>query len=206
MSANLENSAVATGLEKVSFHSSPKERQCQKIFILPYNCTHFPCYEGYAQNPSNQASEVCELRTYIWTDWVEVVVEEPEIKLLTFIGSWRKQGSSRKASASLTMLNSLTVWNTTNWKILKEMGLPNNLICFLKNLYAGQKKPVRIRYGTTDWFKIEKGVRQDYILSPCLFNLYAECISEMPGWMNHKPESRLLGQISTTSDMQMIPL
>ena len=69
MSANLENSEVATGLEKVNSHSSPIERQCQKIFILLYNCTHFPCYEGYAQNTSNQASEVCESRTYICTDW-----------------------------------------------------------------------------------------------------------------------------------------
>ena len=70
----------------------------------------------------------------------------------------------QKNSASLTMLNSLTVWNTTHWKILKEMGLPDHLICFLKNLYAGQEATVRIRSVTTDWFKIEEGVRQDYTL------------------------------------------
>ena len=98
------------------------------------------------------------MRTYIWTDWVEVVVEEPEIKLLTFIGSWRKQGSSRKASASWTMLNSLTVWNTTNWKTLKEMGIPDHLACLLRTLYVGQEATVRTLYETTDWFKIEKGV------------------------------------------------
>ena len=65
----------------------------------------------------------------------------------------------QKNCASLTTLNSLTVWNTTHWKILKEMGLPDHRICFLENLYAGQEATVRIRSVTTDWFKIEKGVR-----------------------------------------------
>ena len=174
MSANLENSAVATGLEKVSFHSSPKERQCQKIFILPYNCTHFPCYEGYAQKPSNQASEVCELRTYIWTDWVEVVVEEPEIKLPTSIGSLKKQKNSRKTFTSALLTTPVFVWITTNWKILKEMGIPGHVTCLLRNLYVGQETTVRNLHGTTDWFKIEKGVRQSCILSSCSFNLYAK--------------------------------
>jgi len=68
----------------------------------------------------------------------------------------------------------LTVWITTNWKILKEMGIPDHLTCLLRNLYADQKATVRAGCGTTDWFQIGKGVRQGYILSPCLFNLYAE--------------------------------
>ena len=63
MSANLKNSAVATGLEKVSFHSNPKEEQCERMFKLPYNYAHFTCQQSYAQNPSNQSSTVCELRT-----------------------------------------------------------------------------------------------------------------------------------------------
>ena len=85
--------------------------------------------------------------------------EELEIKLPTFIGSWRKQGSSRETStsASLTMLKSLTVWITTNWKILQEMGIPDHLICLLRNLYAGQEATVKTRDGTMDWFKIGKG-------------------------------------------------
>jgi len=62
------------------------------------------------------------------------------------------------------------------WKILKEMGIPDHLTCLLRNLYAGQEATVRTGHGTTDWFQIEKGVRQGYILSPCLFNLYAEHI------------------------------
>ena len=62
------------------------------------------------------------------------------------------------------------------WKILQEMGIPDHLTCLLRNLYAGQEATVRTGHGTTDWFQIGKGVRQDYILSPCLFNLYAEYI------------------------------
>ena len=86
--------------------------------------------------------------------------EEPEVKLPTFIGSWRKQENSRKTStsASLTMLNPLTVWITTLWKILKEKRISYHLTCTLRNLYASQEATVRTEYGTTDWFKIEKGI------------------------------------------------
>ena len=70
----------------------------------------------------------------------------------------------------------LTVWITTNWKILKEMGISDNLTCLLRNLYADQEARVRTGHGTTDWFQTGKGVHQGSILSPCLFNLYAEYI------------------------------
>ena len=85
------------------------------------------------------------------------------------------------------------------------MGIPDHLTCLLRNLYAGQEATVRTGYGTRDWFQIGKGVRQGCILSPGLFNLYAEYIMQTAGWINHKLESRLLGEI-TTLDMQMIPL
>ena len=92
------------------------------------------------------------------------------------------------------------------WKILKEMGMPDHLTCILRNLYAGQEATVSTGHGTTDWFQVGKGVCQGCILSPCLFNLYTEYTScEMLDWMNHKRESRLLGEISVTSDTQMIP-
>ena len=81
-------------------------------------------------------------------------------------------------SASLTMLKPLTVWITTNWKILQEMGIPDHLTCFLKNLYARQEATIRTRHGTTDWFKIGEGVHQSCILSPCLFNLYTGYIMQ----------------------------
>ena len=91
------------------------------------------------------------------------------------------------------------------WIILKEMGIADHLICLLRNLYAGQEAPVRTGHGTTDWFQIEKGVHQGCTLSPCLFNIYAEYIMRNAGWKKHKLESRLLGEISITSDMQMTP-
>ena len=67
------------------------------------------------------------------------------------------------------------------WKILREMGIPDHLTCLLRNLYAGQEATVRTGHGTTDWFQIGKGVCQGYILSPCLFNLYAEYIMRNAG-------------------------
>ena len=72
------------------------------------------------------------------------------------------------------MLKVLTMWITTNWKIVKEMGIPDHLTCLLRNLYAGQEATVRTRHWTMDWFQIRKGVHQGCILSPCLSNLYAE--------------------------------
>ena len=100
----------------------------------------------------------------------------------------------------------LTVWITTNWKILKVMGITDHLTCLLRNLYADQEATVRTGHGTNDQFQIGKGVLQGYILSPCLFNLYAEYIMQNVGWMKYKPESRLPGEILITSDMQMTPL
>ena len=102
--------------------------------------------------------------------------EEPEIKLPTFAGSKRKQGNSRKISTSVSATTStpLTVDHHKLWKALKEMGIQDHLTCLLRNLCVGQTASVRTLCGTTDSFKIEKGVRQGCILSPCLFNFYAE--------------------------------
>ena len=111
--------------------------------------------------------------------------EEPEIKLSTPTGSSKKQASSRKTSISalLTMPNKGfdCVDHNKLWKILKEMEIPDNLTCLLRNLYAGQEATVGTGYGTIDWFQIEKGVCQGCILSPCLFNLYAEYIMRNAG-------------------------
>ena len=87
------------------------------------------------------------------------------------------------------------------WEILKE--IPDHLTCLLRNLYAGQEATVKTGHGTTDWFHIMKEVCQSCILSPCLFNLYAEYIMQNAGWMKHKLESRLPREISTTSDTKM---
>ena len=91
------------------------------------------------------------------------------------------------------------------WKILKEMGIPDHLTCLLGNLYTGQEATVRTGHGTIDYFQIGKGVRQGCTLSLCLFNLYAKYIVRNAVLEKHKLESRLSGEMSTTSDMQMTP-
>ena len=91
------------------------------------------------------------------------------------------------------------------WENLKEVGIPDHLTCLLRNLYAGQEATVRTGHRTTNWFQIGKGVRQGCILSPCLFNLNAEYIMKNTGLDEAQLESRLVGEISITSNMQMTP-
>ena len=107
--------------------------------------------------------------------------EEPEIKLSTLAESWKKKESSRETSISalLTMPKPLTVWTTINsGKFLKRWEYQT---CLLRNLYARHEATVRTGHGTIDWFQVEKGVHQGCILSPCLFNLYAEYIMRNTG-------------------------
>ena len=134
--------------------------------------------------------------------------EEPEIKLPTSVGSSKKQESSRKTSyyCSTGYAKAFDcVDHNKLWKILQEMEITNHLTCLLRNLYAGQEATVRTGHGTTDWFKIEKVVRQDCILSPCLFNLYAEYIMRNTGLDEAQAGIKIAGEISITSDMQMTP-
>ena len=108
--------------------------------------------------------------------------EESEIKLPTSLGSSKMQENLSKTSTSiLTAPKPLTMWITTSWKILKDMGISDHLNCLLRNLYAGQEATVRTGHGTMDWFQIRKGVHHGFILSPCLFNLYAEYIMQNAG-------------------------
>ena len=101
--------------------------------------------------------------------------EEPEIKLPTFAGSWRKQGRFQKHIYYFYFMDYIKAFDCVDhnklWKILKDMRVPDHLTCLLKNLYAGQEATVRIGHGTMDWFQIRKGVCQGCILSLCLFNL-----------------------------------
>ena len=103
-----------------------------------------------------------------------------------------KQGNFRKTS--LCFIDYAKAFDCVDhdklWKTLKEMGISDHLTCLMRNLYAGQEARVRTLYGTTDWFKIEKGVGQDCLLSPCLFNLYAEHIMKMLDWVSYKLGSR----------------
>ena len=109
--------------------------------------------------------------------------EEPEIKLPTSAGSWKKQREFQKNIyfCFIDYAKALTVWITTNCGNLQEMGIPDHLTCLLRNLCAGQEATVRTGHGTTDWFQFGKGVWQGCILSPCLFNLYAEHIMRNAG-------------------------
>ena len=91
------------------------------------------------------------------------------------------------------------------WKTVQEMGLPGDLTCLLRNPYASQEATARAGHGTTDWFQIGKGVHQGYILSPYLFNLYAEYIMRNAGVDEAQAGNRLLGEISITSNTQMTP-
>ena len=133
--------------------------------------------------------------------------EELEIKLPTSAGSWKKQESSRKTSISALWLCQ-SLWLCGSQQTVEnseKMGIPDHLICLLRNLYAAQDATVRPGHGTTDWFQTGKGVRQGCILSPCLFNLYAEYIMRNAGLDEAQLESRLPGEISITSDIQMTP-
>ena len=104
------------------------------------------------------------------------MAEEPEIKLPTFAGSWKKAREFQE-NICFCFIDYAKAFDCVDhnklWKILKEMGIPDHLTCLLRNLYARQEAAVRTGHGTTRWFQIGKGVRQGCILSPCLFNLYA---------------------------------
>ena len=132
-------------------------------------------------------------------------VEEPEIKLPTSSGSLKKQESSRKTSTSDYAKCFDCVDHKKLWKILQEIGIPDHLTCLLRSLYAAQEATVRTGHGTMDWFKIGKGVHQGCILSPCLFNFYAEYIMRNAGLEEAQSKPSLLGEISITLDMQTTP-
>ena len=127
------------------------------------------------------------------------------------VGSSKKQESSREKKNYFWFIDYGKAFDCVDhnklWKILQEMGIPDHLTCLLRNLYPSQEATVRTRHGTMDWFQTGKGIRQGCLLSPCLFSYMQSTSCEMPGWMKHKLESRLLGEISITLDMQMtLPL
>ena len=134
--------------------------------------------------------------------------EEPKIKLPTSAGSSKKQESSRKTSISalLTMPKPLTGWIPINCgKFLKEMVIPDHLTCLLRNLYAGQEATVRTGHETKDWFQIGKRVRQGCILSPCLFNFYAEYIMRNTGLKEIQAGIKIAGRNINNLRYEMTP-
>jgi len=167
MPANLENSAVTTGLEEVSFHSNPKERQCQR-------CSNYSTI-ALISHSSKVLLKILQARLQQYMN-----CEFPDVQ-----AAFKKGRGIRDQIANIRWIIEKTREFQENiyfcfidymdhnklWKILKEMGIPAYLTCLLRNLYAGQEATVRTGHGTTDWFQIGKGVRQGCILSPCLFNL-----------------------------------
>ena len=181
MPANLENSAVATGLEKVSFHSNSKEKHCQRMFKLLHNCTHLTiALISYTSKVMLKILQA-RLQQYVNHELPDVQARfRKEIKLPTSIRSSKKQESSRKLSTSATP-KPLTVWITTNCgKFFKRWEYQTTLPAFWETCM--QVKKQQLELDMEQRFQIGKGIRQDCILSPCLFNLYVEHIMQRKQW------------------------
>ena len=171
MPANLENSAVATGLEKVSFHPNAKECSNYRTIAL-------------ISHASNVMLKILQarLQQYVNCELPDVHAgfrkgRGTEIKLPTSVGSLKKAREFQK-NIYLCFIDYAKTYDCVDHnklsEILQEMGIPDHLTCLLRNLYAGQEATVRTEHETTDWFQIGKGVHQGCILPPCLFNLYIE--------------------------------
>ena len=182
MPANSKNSVLGTGLEKVNFHSNPKEKQCQRMHKLPNI--------ALISQDSKVMLKILQARLQQYMNR-----ELPDVQ-----AGFRKGRGTRDQIANIRWIIGKAkefqkniyfcfidyakafdcVDHSKLWKILKEMGIPDHF-CLLRNLYAGQEATVRTGHGTTDRFQIRKGVHQGCILSPCLFNLYAEYIMQRAG-------------------------
>ena len=142
MPANSENSAVATGLEKVSFHSNPKERQCQRMLKLLHNYTQLTCSKF-----SKPGFNSMWIENFQMFEMDLEKAKQPEIKLPTFIGSSKKQDQNNIYFCFIDYAKAFDcVDHNKLWKILKEMGIPDHLTLLLRNRYAGQEATVRTKY------------------------------------------------------------
>ena len=200
--ANLENSAVARGLEKVSFISIPKKSNAKE-------CSNYHT-TALISHASKAVLKILQARLQ-----QHVNQELPDVQAGFREGRgtrnqianicWIREKTSKLQKNTYCFTDYLEASDCVDhkkWKILKELGILDNLTFPLRNLGMGQEATVRTGHGTTDWFQTGKGVHQGHIMSYCVFNFYAEHIV----W-NTRLESRLPGEIPTTSaDMQMIPL
>ena len=189
MSANMENSPVATGLEKVSFIPIPKKGNTKE-------CSNYRTI-ALISHTSKVMLKILQARLQLYVNH-----ELPDVQ-----AGFRKGRGTRDQTSNIhwiikkarefqkniyfCCIDYANAFNCVDhnklWKILKKMGTLDHLTCLLRNLYAGQEPIVRTGHGTTDWFQIGKGVRQGSILSPCLFNLYAEYIMRNAGLEEIQP-------------------
>ena len=161
--SSLENSAAATGLEKVSFHSNPKERQCQRMLKLLHNYTHLTHWQSNAQNSPSQASTVSELNTSRCSSWIQKRQRNQKSNCQHQLDHQKAREFQKNIyfcffdyAKAFDCVDHHKLWKTLN----SEMGIPDHLTCLLRNLYAGQEATVRTRHGKMDWFQIRRGVQQ----------------------------------------------
>jgi len=170
---------------------------------LPLSCTHLTCLQSNAQNSPSQASTIYELPD-VQAGFRKGKGTRDQIANIRWIIE-----KVREFQKNICFIDYAKAFGCVDhnklWKILQEMEIPDHLTCLLRNLYAGQEATVRPGLGTTDWFQIGKGVRQGCILSLAYLTYMQSTSCEMPGYMKHKLESTLLGEISITSDMQVTP-
>ena len=169
MSANLENSTVATGLKKVSFHSNSKERQCQRMLKLLHNCTHLTPQQSNVQNTPSQVSTMNHEFPDVQAGFRKGRGTTHQIASIHWIIKKARE-FQKNIYCFIDNIKAFDCVDHKKLKILQEMGIPNHFTCLLRNLYPGQEATVRTRRGTTDRFQIWKGVRQECILSLCLFS------------------------------------
>ena len=207
MSANLENLAVAQDWKRSVFIPIPKKGNAKE-------CSNY-CTVALTSHASKVILKILQDRLQQYVNW----------KLPDVQDGFRKGKGTRNQISNIHWIIIKArkfqkniyfcftdyakafdcVDDNQLWKILKEMGIPDHLTCLLRDLYAGQETTVRNGHGTKDWFQTGKGVCQGCILSPCLFKLYAVYIMRNAELEEHKLESRLPGEMSITSDMQMTP-
>ena len=203
MSANLENSAVATGLEKVSFLQSQRRAMPKNVQTIIQLCS-FPLLVRLCSKSFKLASAVCELRTSRCASWV---LKRQRNQRSNCQHPLDHQKTKEIPEKNLLLLHwlcwRLSVDHKKLWKILKEMGIPDHLTCLLRNLYADQEATVRTRHEITG-SKLEKEYDNVTYCHLAYLNSMQSTSCEMPGRMNHKLESRFLGEIPTTSEKQMI--
>ena len=163
---------------KGQFSCQSQKRQCQRMFKLPHNCTHLTRQQSNAQNSPIQLQQYVNSEIPdVEAGFRKVIGTIDQIANIHWIIEKARELQKNIYFCFIDYAKAFDcVDHNKLWKILKEMGTPDHLTCLLRNLYAGQEATVRTGHETTDWLQIGKGVCQGCILSPCLFNLYAEYI------------------------------